>query len=100
MWIFDQKTLAFMEVNDAAIERYGYSRDEFLQLTILDIRPPGDVPKLLRSAIHPATKGPSREEHWTHLTKHGALIPVSITSYEIIFHGRPCELVLARPLEK
>jgi PAS domain S-box-containing protein len=44
MWVFDIETLRFLEVNDAAIRHYGYSRDEFLSMTILDILPPEDAP--------------------------------------------------------
>jgi PAS domain S-box-containing protein len=47
MWLFDAETLAFLEVNNAAIENYGYSREEFLQMTILDIRPQEDVVRLI-----------------------------------------------------
>ena len=47
MWICDVETHAFLEVNDAAVAHYGYSREEFLQMTKDDIRPPEDVPGLL-----------------------------------------------------
>ncbi|MEI9962240.1 MAG: PAS domain-containing protein [Limisphaerales bacterium] len=40
MWVFDLETLAFLEVNESAIQHYGYSREEFLAMTIRDIRPP------------------------------------------------------------
>lgn len=43
MWIYDLKSLAFLEVNDAAVEKYGYSRAEFRKMTIKDIRPREDV---------------------------------------------------------
>jgi hypothetical protein len=59
MWIFDQATLAFLDVNDAAIQHYGYLRHEFLSMTILDIRPMEDVPALLKSTMHPAKLGAS-----------------------------------------
>ena len=39
MWVYDRKTLAFLDVNEAAIAKYGYSRQEFLKMTIVDIRP-------------------------------------------------------------
>jgi PAS domain S-box-containing protein len=98
MWIFDRQTLAFREVNQAAIVKYGYSRKEFLDLTILDIRPPQDIPTLLRSTAHPHNRHASHDEAWEHLAKNGTMFRVSITSYEIVFEGRPCELVLARDL--
>ena len=47
MWIYDLETLAFLAVNDAAVTRYGYSREEFLGMTIKDIRPAEDLPRLL-----------------------------------------------------
>lgn len=49
MWIYDLKTLAFLEVNDAAIEKYGYSRAEFLQMTLKDIRPADELPSLMEN---------------------------------------------------
>ena len=48
MWIYDLETLAFLEVNQAAISHYGYSRKEFLSMTLKDIRPPEDIPALLK----------------------------------------------------
>ena len=49
MWVYDLETLNFLAVNDAAIEHYGYSHDEFLSMTIIDIRPPEDVPALIEN---------------------------------------------------
>src|SRR4029078_7791644 len=48
VWVYDRNTLDFLAVNNAAVQTYGYSRDEFLSMTILEIRPPEDVPKLLK----------------------------------------------------
>ena len=48
MWVFSVETLRFLDVNTAAIAFYGYSREEFLNMRITDIRPPEDVPRLLR----------------------------------------------------
>ena len=100
MWIFDQETLDFLAVNDAAVQKYGYSRDEFLRMTILDIRPLEDIPKFLRSAVHPSHRGPSLQETWLHLTKFGTVIPVEITSYEITFEGRRAEVVQVSDLRE
>ena len=47
MWVYDAETLAFLAVNDAAVRHYGYSREEFLAMTIKDIRPPEDIPRML-----------------------------------------------------
>src|SRR6266566_8534437 len=47
MWVFDQETLALLEVNDAAVQHYGYSREEFLQIDITAIRPVQEVPAMI-----------------------------------------------------
>ncbi len=94
MWIYDLQTLAFLAVNDAAIERYGYAREEFLAMTIADIRPPEDVPALRRNV---ATVGDTldRAGTWRHLRKDGSLIHVEITSYPLNFLNQRAELVIA-----
>jgi PAS domain S-box-containing protein len=96
MWIFDSETLAFLEVNDAAVKAYGFSRQEFLGMTLRDIRPADDVPELLRQTQPPPAKGQSTGEKWRHRTKFGAVFPVTITSWDLNFRGHKAELVLAR----
>jgi PAS domain S-box-containing protein len=96
MWVFDRETLAFLDVNDAAVKEYGFSRQEFLTMTLRDIRPAEDLPELLRHTPHPRPHGRSTAERWRHRTKSGVLFPVTITSWELTFRGRPAELVLAR----
>lgn len=96
MWIFDRETLAFLDVNDAAVWQYGYSRQEFQTMTILDIRPAADRPELIRKTRDPRQQGKSTAEKWRHRTKSGTVFPVTITSWELTFRGRPAELVLAR----
>jgi PAS domain S-box-containing protein len=97
MWLYDVHTLAFLKVNDAALERYGYSRDEFLAMTINDIRPPQDVPKLLellKNPLPPFDKtGP-----WRHLLKDGSTIQVLITSHAVTFGDHAARFVLAEDL--
>ena len=96
MWVFDQETLAFLAVNDAAVRLYGFSREEFLGMTIKDIRPPeevagllaylptmGDVPSLPATQIH-------------HRRKDGTAIEVEGSTSPIEFHGRRARLVLAQ----
>ena len=56
MWIYDLESLAFLDVNAAAIETYGFSREEFLKMTLLDIRPSEDVPKFLQENDPPHQK--------------------------------------------
>jgi PAS domain S-box-containing protein len=93
MWIYDQETLAFLEVNDAAIQEYGFSSQEFLTMSLLDIHPPEDGPKFLERA---RLRRRSTAEEWRHKKKDGKVFPVIITSWELTFRGRQAELVLAR----
>ncbi len=92
MWIYDMATLAFLEVNDAAVRAYGYSRQEFMNMTLLDIRPAQDVRPFLQSWEHPHEVA---GESWRHISKDGKVFPVSITSWEFHFRGRRAELVQA-----
>jgi two-component system, cell cycle sensor histidine kinase and response regulator CckA len=94
LWVFDRETLAFLAVNESAIRHYGFSRDEFLNMTIRDIRPPEDVPALLDAVANPHG-GLSRPEPWIHRKKDGTLIDVEITSHGLPFRGRSAELILA-----
>jgi PAS domain S-box-containing protein len=94
MWVYDVKSLAFLAVNDAAVRLYGYSRDQFLAMTILDIRPAEDVIAILRETLS-AARHNSDQERWRHRTKAGKLIEVEITSREVIYNGHQAEIVAA-----
>lgn len=93
MWIYDLKTLAFLKVNEAAIQVYGFSEEEFRRMTVLDIRPREDVHRFLESWKHPHE---STAERWWHTRRDGRTFLVSITSWKVSFEGHEAELVLAR----
>lgn len=93
-WLFDRETLRFLAVNSAAARNYGYSQEEFLAMTIKDIRPPEDVPKMLAS-VSRLQDGKGSTGNWRHRRKDGTLIDVEITSYALSFGGRPAEVVVA-----
>lgn len=57
IWVYDRETLAFLEVNKAAIAAYGFSPEEFLSMTLLDIRPAEDTPEFLRQTDNPRPMG-------------------------------------------
>jgi PAS domain S-box-containing protein len=97
MWLYDVNTLAFLEVNDAAVERYGYSRDEFLAMTIKDIRPLVDVPKFLELNQEPPPSF-DRSGPWRHRLKDGSTAEVLITSHAVNFGGHDARFVLAEDL--
>lgn len=94
MWVYDLETLAFLEVNEAARRHYGYSRDEFLSMTIKDIRPAEDVPALMNNVAH-TIESMATSGAWRHRKKDGTLIDVEIVSHSINYGGRPSRLVLA-----
>jgi PAS domain S-box-containing protein len=97
MWVYDVETLRFLAVNDAAIRHYGYSRSEFLEMTLNDIRPAEDVPRL---SAYLASDSPERHNagEWRHRKKDGSLINVEITATRLSFAGRPAEFVLAQDI--
>ncbi|GAB4464175.1 MAG: hypothetical protein OHK0037_17810 [Elainellaceae cyanobacterium] len=95
MWVFDLETLAFLMVNDAAVQKYGYSRDEFLRMTIAEIRPPEEIPRLLEMMAS-LNQGMEDTGIWLHSKKDGSLIQAEITSYLLTYQGRRAELVIAK----
>ena len=92
MWIFDQSSLAFLAVNPAAMRIYGYSQEEFLRMTILDIRPQEDVPKVLRNALWPH-QVTGEAEHWRHRTRSGKIMDVEIVGQPLIFEGHLAQVI-------
>ena len=94
MWVFDLETLDFLSVNSAAVRHYGYSRREFLSMTLKDIRPPEDVPALLED-LRSETSVLGERDIWRHLKKDGTLIDVEITSQILNWVGKPAGLILA-----
>ncbi|MBM7128886.1 putative bifunctional diguanylate cyclase/phosphodiesterase [Dyella mobilis] len=96
-WVFDVATLNFLEVNAAAQKAYDYTREEFLGMTILDIRDPEWHPDLV---THLSTSSEARKapREWVHRTKSGQAIDVRIHAANIVFNGRPARLVLAEDI--
>jgi PAS domain S-box-containing protein len=94
MWVYDPDTFRFLAVNSAAIAHYGYSREEFLAMTIKDIRPQEDIPRLLEhdSGVRGTGRGGGI---WRHRRRDGSIILVDIVRSMIPFGGRPARLVLA-----
>jgi two-component system cell cycle sensor histidine kinase/response regulator CckA len=97
MWVFDAETTRFLEVNSAAVEHYGYSRQEFLTMRITEIRPPEDVPRLLADAAK-ARSGLRNAGTWKHRLKDGRLIDVEISSDHLTFAGQNAVLVVVRDI--
>lgn len=93
MWLFDTETLKFLGVNKAAIAHYGYDRDSFLKLTLLDVVPQCDR-EAIKQAIrtNPAASG-SPSYVWQHVKAEGTEIDVLTYFRNLTFCGRPAQLV-------
>ena len=95
MWVYDRKSFKFIKVNEAAIQKYGYSREEFLSLTILDIRPKNTIKKVKESIFRFQNNNNNNnnnnnieeEEEWIHCKKNGEQINVNVTSRLIMYQG-------------
>jgi PAS domain S-box-containing protein len=87
MWIHDRDTLAFHSVNDAAVAQYGYSREEFLKMTLLDIRPTEDFDKVVQE-LRQAEPTQQLTGPWKHQKRDGSLIQVDIASQQMHSDGR------------
>jgi len=86
-WIFDTATLQFLNVNEAAVRRYGFSREEFLRMTVPDIRPAAERPLVLEEFEH-HRDDPSYRRRWWHETKSGEVFQVEISAQALILNGR------------
>jgi PAS domain S-box-containing protein len=89
MWVYDLETFRFLAVNDSAVQTYRFTRDEFLSMTIADIRPPVEIPHLMRGLEQNAFSGRQRSGPWRHRRKDGSTLDV-----EIISQSSPIEEIL------
>ena len=93
MWAFDEQTLRFLAVNEAALSTYGYARDEVLALTVRDVIPAGDAARLVEDLAW-GGPGPREVFSWEHRTKAGALLPLEVVTSPFEFAGYPARLVV------
>jgi two-component system cell cycle sensor histidine kinase/response regulator CckA len=99
MYVIDSDTLCFLEVNAAAIQQYGYSREEFLGMCIKDIRPSEDVPRLLESIRQNGRSATSRGQ-WRHRRKNGEIFDVEINAQLMPFAGKTAVVTVAQDITK
>lgn len=97
MWVYDLDTLNFIDVNKAAVDKYGYTKGEFLSMSIRDIRPPEEVDKLEKFIEGRESKEYALSENiiWKHKLKNGKTIHVKILSHNIELEDKLCRIVLA-----
>ena len=86
MWIYEIETLRILDVNDAAVQHYGYTRTEFLSMTIMDIRPTEDIDALLDDVMK-VHNTYNNAGIWRHLKKNGEIIYVEIISHALIYNS-------------
>ncbi len=94
MWIYDMETLRFIEVNEAAVNQYGYSEDEFLQMTVTQIRPPEEVERYLALQRSADKYNPKHKGRWKHQKKNKEIIDVQVTAHLMQLNGQQAKLVL------
>ena len=99
IWLYERETLKFIRANQAALELYGYSREEFENMTILEIRPQSQREQVLE---HLRGLEASQEEHefWLHQTKDGRVFEVEIISHELTYAGKRVRLVVAQDISE
>jgi two-component system cell cycle sensor histidine kinase/response regulator CckA len=96
-WLYDLESLRFLEVNEAAIAHYGYSRDEFLQMSIKDIRPAEDIGGFLES-LGQHTRAAFHRDRYRHRKKDGSSMDVEITAHTFLLQGRAARLVVVQDI--
>lgn len=87
MWVYERTTLRILEVNRAAVDAYGYTRDELLAMTIGDLRPPGDLSRLRAAVSQLAAMSIPPVTEWRHRTKDGRLIEVDVAVRPLHYNG-------------
>ncbi|MBN1985333.1 MAG: PAS domain S-box protein, partial [Prolixibacteraceae bacterium] len=97
MWIYDLETLQFLKVNLAAVNFYGYSEDEFLSMTLKEIRPKEDIEELLTD-VEKTNRVFNHAGEWRHVKKNGEVVHVEIVSHTLTFNGKRARHVAVRDI--
>lgn len=101
MFVYEIETLKFLDVNQAAVNHYGYSSEEFLSMTIKDIRPKEDIPlliEILEQSLE--NKEQYKQINSRHQTKDGRIIHIELQSNFIIFKEKEAKVILAHDITK
>ena len=101
--VYERDTYQILAVNNSSVANYGYSREEFLSMTLVDLVPVEDIPSFERYAAsraalwgHGEGRGLTLARQWRHRLKDGTVIDVEITSDDIVFDGRTCRILLSQ----
>lgn len=98
-WVYALDSLRFLDVNDVAISRYGWSRDEFLAMTIADIRPSEDVPALLANVARLSGRPAGSTGPWRHRDKRGEVCRTMVTFLSLSYAGQPARFIVAETFD-
>lgn len=99
MWLYDMETWEFLDVNQSAVKHYGYTKEEFLSMTVLEISPPEDVEKVKEEILRLRDFSPFfSQEVFRHKKKNGEIIKVEIKNNLVHFEGRRAGIVLAHDI--
>jgi PAS domain S-box-containing protein len=93
-FVRDTETLRFLAVNEAAVETYTYTREEFSRLTAWDIRPPEDHARYRAKLAALSGQMERKRDHGQHRRKDGTVMQVEVSSFDLIFAGRPARLAV------
>jgi diguanylate cyclase (GGDEF)-like protein/PAS domain S-box-containing protein len=96
MWVYAEGSLKFLVVNDRAVEHYGFSREEFSHMTLIDIRPEEDIPEFYRAL--PASPEKKTPSEWRHKKKDSTIINVAISVARMMYDGVPARIVLIQDI--
>jgi len=94
MWVFETETLQILQVNDAALDHYGYERMDFLHMSASDLHPAEEVPRLV-AAFQSAAATVQHAGEWRHRRKDGSIIDVAMFPHAIEYSGHPATLIVA-----
>jgi diguanylate cyclase (GGDEF)-like protein/PAS domain S-box-containing protein len=97
VWVYDSYTLRFLAVNEATVREYGYTREEFLRMSLADIVPAEDAQKVM-AAVEAARGGGLVIAEWRHRRKDGSTFDVEVSAQPLDFRGRSARIVLARDI--
>jgi PAS domain S-box-containing protein len=95
MFIFEIQSFKFLSVNEAAIQKFGFSHEELLHMTVLDLRPPEDVERVKNIILNDPHEGLSDKGIWKYKRKDGKYIWVNVFSHTTTFEGKNARLILA-----
>ncbi len=97
-WIFDLETYSILEVNEAAVKHYGYSRKQFTTMTVKDIHPAEDLERFIQPNIEANSQATFNAEEWRHQKANGDIINVEVSGHPIEYNGRKAMMIISNDI--